>query len=73
MLYKKPGRPNYVTVPRKELLTCEYVSAQLRLAGASDADIKTFIDANSQQREKGLAQNSSRQLERPGNDPGARG
>jgi hypothetical protein len=46
LLYKKPGKPAYVAVPKRDLLDEQYVRAQLRLAGCSDSEIETFIGQN---------------------------
>ena len=42
-LYKKPGHPAFVTIPRRDLLGADYVRATLRTCGCSPQDIETFV------------------------------
>ena len=43
LLYKKPGNPTFVTVPRRDLLDEDYVRTTLRLCGCSLDEIEQFI------------------------------
>jgi len=45
LLYKKPGNPTFVTVPRRDFLSEEYVKGTLRICGCSDEEIDKFITA----------------------------
>lgn len=42
-LYKKPGNPSFVAVPRSDLLDEDAVRAQLNLCGCKKDDIEKFI------------------------------
>lgn len=46
LLYKKSGRPGYVTVPKRDRIENQYVRAQLRLTGCPAEDIEAFIAQN---------------------------
>ena len=46
VLYKKPGRPGYATVLRRDYLGEDFVRAQLRLVGCPPDDIERFIRQN---------------------------
>lgn len=45
-LWKKPGNPSFVTVPRRDLVDEDYVRATLRMSGCNRQDIETFITTN---------------------------
>ena len=45
-LYKKPGNPAFVTIPRRDLLDEDYIRATLRMCGCSAQDIETFVATN---------------------------
>jgi len=42
-LYKKPGNPSFITIPRSDLLDDDFVRVNLKLCGCSKEDIETFI------------------------------
>jgi hypothetical protein len=43
---KKPGKPTYIAVPKRDLLDEQYVRAQLKMIGCTDKDIEVFIGQN---------------------------
>lgn len=43
-LYKKPGNPDYVTVPRRDLIDEDYVATTLKRQGVSEEDAKRFVE-----------------------------
>jgi hypothetical protein len=43
MLYKRPGNPDFVTVPRRDLIGDDYVRSALLRAGFDSKDVENFI------------------------------